>query len=158
MDKDIATVTPGAGAETGTAAVTLNGSSNTVNVTADAYVGGVVGYNDNDTNLTVDNAQNSAANSVDKGILRGSGSLQATYTRGSVTVNGNMAGGIIGYAGKNTTLQNCRNYAGVFHTSLVGGIAGFNVGTIQNSTLCSNLGTVQVPTEAFMAVLKLDSE
>ena len=143
VDKDIATVTLGAGAETGTAAVTLNGSSNTVNVTADAYVGGVVGYNDNDTNLTVDNAQNGAANSVDKGILRGSGSLQATYTRGSVTVNGNMAGGIIGYAGKNTTLQNCRNYAGVFHTSLVGGIAGFNVGTIQNSTLCSNLGTVQ---------------
>ena len=143
VDKDIATVTPGTGAETGTAAVTLNGSSNTVNVTADAYVGGVVGYNDNDTNLTVDNAQNGAANSVDKGILRGSGSLQATYTRGSVTVNGNMAGGIIGYAGKNTTLQNCRNYAGVFHTSLVGGIAGFNVGTIQNSTLCSNLGTVQ---------------
>ena len=143
VDKDIATVTPGTGAETGTAAVTLNGSSNAVNVTADAYVGGVVGYNDNATNLTVDNAQNGAANSVDKGILRGSGSLQATYTKGSVTVNGNMAGGIIGYAGKNTTLQNCRNYAGVFHTSLVGGIAGFNVGTIQNSTLCSNLGTVQ---------------
>ena len=143
VDKDIATVTPGTGAAAGTAAVTLNGSSNTVNVTADAYVGGVVGYNDNDTKLTVDNAQNGAANSVDKGTLRGSGSLQATYTRGSVTVNGNMAGGIIGYAGKNTTLQNCRNYAGVFHTSLVGGIAGFNVGTIQNSTLCSNLGTVQ---------------
>ncbi len=143
VDKDIATVTPSTVAAAGTAAVTLNGSSNTVNVTADAYVGGVVGYNDNDTNLTVDNAQNGAANSVDKGILRGSGSLQATYTRGSVTVNGNMAGGIIGYAGKNTTLQNCRNYAGVFHTSLVGGIAGFNVGTIQNSTLCSNLGTVQ---------------
>lgn len=143
VDNNIATVTPGTGAETGTAAVTLNGSSNTVNVTADAYVGGVVGYNDNATNLTVASAQNGAANSVDKGILRGSGSLQATYTRGSVTVNGNMAGGIIGYAGKNTTLQNCRNYAGVFHTSLVGGIAGFNVGTIQNSTLCSNLGTVQ---------------
>ena len=143
VDKDIATVTPGTGAETGTAAVTLNASSNTVNVTADAYVGGVVGYNDNDTQLTVKGTQNGADNSVDKGILRGSGSLQATYTRGSVTVNGNMAGGIVGYAGKNTTLQNCRNYAGVFHTSLVGGIAGFNVGTIQNSTLCSNLGTVQ---------------
>ena len=143
VDKDIATVTPGTGAETGTAAVTLNASSNTVNVTADAYVGGVVGYNDDATNLTVASAQNGAANSVDKGILRGSGSLQATYTRGSVTVNGNMAGGIIGYAGKNTTLQNCRNYAGVFHTSLVGGIAGFNVGKIENSTLCSNLGTVQ---------------
>lgn len=145
VDKDIATVTPGTGAETGTAAVTLNGSSNTVNVTADAYVGGVVGYNDNDTNLTVDNAQNGAANSVDKGILRGSGSLQATYTStgGSVTVNGNMAGGIVGYAGTNTTLQNCHNYAGVFHTSLVGGIAGFNVGTIKDSVLHSNLGTVQ---------------
>ena len=142
VNNDIATVTPGAGAA-GTAAVTLNGSNNTVNVTADAYVGGVVGYNDNDTKLTVDNAQNGAANSVDKGILRSGGSLQATYIKGSVTVNGNMAGGIIGYAGPNTALQNCHNYAGVFHTSLVGGIAGFNVGTIQNSALHSNLGTVQ---------------
>ena len=143
VENDIATVTPGTGAEKGTAAVTLSGSNNTVNVTADAYVGGVVGYNDNDTKLTVDNAQNGATNSVDKGILRSGGSLQATYTKGSVTVNGNMAGGIIGYAGTSTTLQNCRNYAGVFHTSLVGGIAGFNLGTIQNSALHSNLGTVQ---------------
>ena len=143
VENDIAKVTPGTGAEKGTAAVTLNGSNNTVNVTADAYVGGVVGYNDNDTNLTVDNAKNGAANSVDKGILRSGGSLQATYSKGSVTVYGNMAGGIIGYAGKNTTLQNCHNYAGVFHTSLVGGIAGFNVGAIQNSALHSNLGTVQ---------------
>ena len=142
VENDIATVTPGAGAA-GTAAVTLNGSNNTVNVTADAYVGGVVGYNDNDTKLTVDNAQNGAANSVDKGILRSGGSLQATYIKGSVTVNGNMAGGIIGYAGTSTTLQNCRNYAGVFHTSLVGGIAGFNLGTIKDSALHSNLGTVQ---------------
>ena len=143
VKNDIATVTPSTGAEKGTAVVTLNGSNNTVNVTADAYVGGVVGYNDNDTKLTVDNAQNGAANSVDKGILRSGGSLQATYSKGNVTVNGNMAGGIIGYAGTSTTLQNCRNYAGVFHTSLVGGIAGFNVGTIQNSALHSNLGTVQ---------------
>ena len=143
VDSDIATVTPGAGAAAGTAAVTLQNSNNTVNVTADAYVGGVVGYNDDDTKLTVDSAQNGAENSVDKGILRGGGSLQATYTEGSVTVKGKMAGGIIGYAGKNTALQNCHNYAGVFHTSLVGGIAGFNVGTIQNSTLHSNLGTVQ---------------
>ena len=143
VENDIATVTPGTGAEKGTAAVTLKNSNNTVNVTADAYVGGVVGYNDKDTKLTVDNAQNGAANSVDKGILRSGGSLQATYTKGSVTVNGNMAGGIIGYAGPNTALQNCHNYAGVFHTSLVGGIAGFNLGTIQNSALHSNLGTVQ---------------
>ena len=143
VNNNIATVTPGTGAAAGTAAVMLKNSNNTVNVTADAYVGGVVGYNDNDTQLTVDNAQNGAANSVDKGILRGSGSLQATYTKGSVTVNGNMAGGIIGYAGAKTTLQDCHNYAGVFHTSLVGGIAGFNVGTIQNSVLHNNLGTVQ---------------
>ena len=143
VENDIATVTPGAGATEGTAVVTLKNSNNTVNVTADAYVGGVVGYNDNDTKLTVDNAQNGAANSVDKGILRSGGSLQATYSKGSVTVNGNMAGGIIGYAGASTTLQNCHNYAGVFHTSLVGGIAGFNVGTIQDSALHSNLGTVQ---------------
>ena len=140
VENDRATVTPGAGAAAGTAVVTLENSSNTANVTADAYVGGVVGYNDNETKLTVVSAKNGAANSVSKGILRSSGTLLAQPAANTV---GNMAGGIIGYAGANTTLQNCQNFAGVFHKQMAGGIAGYNAGTIENCTQNANLGTRQ---------------
>ena len=120
----------------GTAAVTLTDCTNALNLTADAYVGGVVGCGEN---LTLNNAKNGEQNSVSMGVLRSSGSLQVTCQ----DVTGNAAGGIIGYAGGSTTLDNCQNYAGVFHKQMAGGIAGYNAGTIQNCTQNANLGTRQ---------------
>ena len=125
----------------GTATVTLNGSANALNLTADAYVGGVVGWGEN---LTLNNAVNGAQNSVNKGVLHSSGSLQVTCApNAGQTVTGNAAGGIIGYAGVSTTLDGCQNYAGVFHKQMAGGIAGYNAGIIQNCTQNANLGTRQ---------------
>lgn len=120
----------------GTATVTLNGSTNALNLTADAYVGGVVGYGEH---LTLNNAENGAQNSVNKGVLHNSGSLQVMCQ----AVTGNAAGGIIGYAGGSATLDGCQNYAGVFHKQMAGGIAGYNAGTIENCTQNANLGTRQ---------------
>ena len=126
------------GGQTGstTETVTLNGSTNELNLTADAYVGGVVGWGEN---LALNNAVNGAPNSVSMGVLRSSGSLQVTCQ----AVTGNAAGGIIGYAGGSTKLDKCQNYAGVFHKQMAGGIAGYNAGTIQNCTQNANLGTRQ---------------
>ena len=124
----------------GTATVTLNGSANALNLTADAYVGGVVGWGEH---LTLRNAQNGAQHSVSKGVLHSSGSLLAQPAPSADAVTGNMAGGIIGYAGGSTTLQNCQNFAGVFHKQMAGGIAGYNAGTIQSCTQNANLGTRQ---------------
>lgn len=125
----------------GTATVTLNGSTNALNLTADAYVGGVVGWGEN---LALNNAVNGAKNSVNKGVLHSSGSLQVTCTpNAGEPVTGNAAGGIIGYAGGSAKLDNCQNYAGVFHKQMAGGIAGYNAGTIQNCTQNANLGTRQ---------------
>lgn len=124
----------------GTATVTLNGSANALNLTADAYVGGVVGYGDH---LALNDAQNGAQHSVSKGVLHSSGSLLAQPAPSADAVTGNMAGGIIGYAGGSATLDNCQNYAGVFHKQAAGGIAGYNAGTIQNCTQNANLGTRQ---------------
>lgn len=128
------------GGQTGSTTVTLNGSANALNLTADAYVGGVVGWGEN---LTLNNAVNGAQNSVNKGVLHSSGSLLAQPAPSADAVTGNAAGGIIGYAGVSTTLDGCQNYAGVFHKQMAGGIAGYNAGTIQNCTQNANLGTRQ---------------
>ena len=111
----------------GTATVTLNNCTNALNLTADAYVGGVVGWGEH---LTLNNAKNGEQNSVSMGVLRSSGSQQVTCQ----AVTGNAAGGIIGYAGGSTTLDDCQNYAGVFHKQMAGGIAGYNAGIIKDCT------------------------
>ena len=120
----------------GTATVTLTNCANALNLTADAYVGGVVGWGEN---LELNNAVNGAQNSVSMGVLRSDGSQQVTCQ----AVTGNAAGGIIGYAGVSTKLNGCQNFAGVFHKQMAGGIAGYNAGTIQNCTQNANLGTRQ---------------
>ncbi|WP_294809295.1 prepilin-type N-terminal cleavage/methylation domain-containing protein [uncultured Gemmiger sp.] len=124
----------------GTATVTLNDCTNALNLTADAYVGGVVGWGEH---LTLRNAQNGALHSVSKGVLHSSGSLLAQPAPSADAVTGNAAGGIIGYAGGSATLDNCKNFAGVFHKQMAGGIAGYNAGTIQSCTQSANLGTRQ---------------
>lgn len=124
----------------GTATVTLNNCTNALNLTADAYVGGVVGYGEH---LALNNAVNGAQNSVSKGVLRSSGSLLAQPAPSADAVTGNAAGGIIGYAGGSATLDNCQNYAGVFHKQMAGGIAGYNAGIIKDCTQSANLGTRQ---------------
>ena len=124
----------------GTATVTLNNCTNALNLTADAYVGGVVGCGEN---LALNNAVNGAKNSVSMGVLHSSGSLQAQPAPSADAVTGNAAGGIIGYAGGSTTLDDCQNYAGVFHKQMAGGIAGYNAGIIKDCTQNANLGTRQ---------------
>lgn len=129
-----------AGQTGGTATVALNDCTNALNLTADAYVGGVVGWGEH---LALNDAQNGAQNSVSKGVLHSSGSLLAQPAPSADAVTGNAAGGIIGYAGGSTTLDSCQNYAGVSHKQMAGGIAGYNAGTIQNCTQNANLGTRQ---------------
>ena len=124
----------------GTATVTLTNCANALNLTADAYVGGVVGWGEH---LALNNAVNGAQYSVSKGVLHSSGSLLAQPAPSADAVTGNAAGGIIGYAGGSATLSNCKNYAGVFHKQMAGGIAGYNAGTIQSCIQNANLGTRQ---------------
>ncbi|WP_307999363.1 prepilin-type N-terminal cleavage/methylation domain-containing protein [uncultured Gemmiger sp.] len=124
----------------GTATVTLNNCTNALNLTADAYVGGVVGWGEH---LALNDAQNGALHSVSKGVLHSSGSLQAQPAPSADAVTGNAAGGIIGYAGGSTKLNGCQNFAGVFHKQMAGGIAGYNAGIIKDCTQSANLGTRQ---------------
>ena len=138
VTNNILTVTGQTGSTTET--VTLNDCTNALNLTADTYVGGVVGCGDN---LALNNAKNGAQNSVSMGVLRSNGSLLAQPAPSADAVTGNAAGGIIGYAGASTTLNGCQNYAGVFHKQMAGGIAGYNAGIIKDCTQNANLGTRQ---------------
>ena len=130
--------------------VTLANFWNKLNLQADIYVGGIVGANDADTKLTIQNATNGATqNALSVGGLNPSngafkGGVLLSELAGDRydfdTARGALAGGIIGYATPNTTLKNCTNYGTVAHKCAAGGFAGWNEGTITGGSMEASLG------------------
>lgn len=168
---DLTTILPAVAQDTGLVTVnktlarsdntmTLNGAANQFNLEVNAYAGGIVGYNDEETRLTIRNATNgSDSNAASVGSLKmrgetgilGSGVSLREY-KDSFNYNdyvsdknarGSMAGGIIGCVTEHTTLDNCTNYGIVSHKSAAGGIAGWNDGSIKNCSTYATLGTQQ---------------
>lgn len=167
---DLTTILPTVAQDTGLVTVNtlprsdkemaLNGAANQFNLEVNAYAGGIVGYNDAATRLTISSATNgSQSNAASVGSLKmrgetgnlGSGvSLQGyngsfNYNAyaGGKDARGSMAGGIIGCVTQNTTLEGCTNYGIVSHKSAAGGIAGWNDGSINNCHTYATLGTQQ---------------
>lgn len=130
--------------------ITLTDFRNMLNLQADIYVGGIVGANDAETKLTIQNATNGATqNALSVGGLNPSngafkgGVLLSELADGRYdfgTAHGALAGGIIGYATPNTTLENCINYGTVAHKCAAGGFAGWNEGTITGGSMEASLG------------------
>lgn len=140
--------------------MTLDGAANQFNLEVNAYVGGIVGYNDAATRLTIRNATNgSDSNAASVGSLKmrgetgilGSGVSLPGYNDSfnyndyvsDKDARGSMAGGIIGCVTQKTTLESCTNYGIVSHKSAAGGIAGWNDGSIKNCSTYATLGTQQ---------------
>lgn len=131
--------------------ITLTGFQNMLNLQANIYVGGIVGANDANTKLTIQKAANGATqnalsvgglNPSNNGAFKGGVSLNA-LADGRYdfdTPRGALAGGIIGYATPNTTLENCTNYGTVAHKCAAGGFAGWNEGTITGGSMAASLG------------------
>lgn len=131
--------------------ITLTDFQNKLNLQADIYVGGIVGANDADTKLTIQNATNGATenalsvgglNPSNNGAFKG-GVLLSELADGRYdfgTAHGALAGGIIGYATPNTTLESCKNYGTVAHKCAAGGFAGWNEGTITGGRMAASLG------------------
>lgn len=152
IDKSTGVLTDSTAAETETdTPITLTDFQNELNLQADIYVGGIVGANDAKTKLTIRNATNGATenalsvgglNPSNNGAFKGGVSLNALadgrYDFGPV--HGALAGGIIGYATPNTTLENCTNYGTVAHKCAAGGFAGWNEGTITGGSMKASLG------------------
>lgn len=152
IDKSTGVLTDSTDAETKTdTPITLTNFQNKLNLQADIYVGGIVGANDANTKLTIQNATNGAMqnalsvgglNPSNNGAFKGGVSLNA-LADGRYDfdeVHGALAGGIIGYATPNTKLENCINYGTVAHKCAAGGFAGWNEGTITGGSMAASLG------------------
>ena len=130
--------------------VILANFKNELNLQADIYVGGIVGANDAKTKLTIQNATNGATeNALSVGGLNPSnGAFKNGVSLNALadgryyfdTPRGALAGGIIGYATPNTTLENCTNYGTVAHKCAAGGFVGWNEGTITGGSMAASLG------------------
>lgn len=151
IDQNTGVLTDSTDAETAGGEVTLANFQNMLNLQADIYVGGIVGANDAKTKLTIQKATNGATqnalsvgglNPSNNGAFKGGVSLNA-LADGRYDfddVHGALAGGIIGYATPNTTLENCINYGTVAHKCAAGGFAGWNEGTITGGSMAASLG------------------
>ena len=167
---DLTTILPTVAPDTGLVTVntlprsdkemTLSGAANQFNLEVNAYAGGIVGYNDAATRLTISSATNgSQSNAASVGSLKmrgetgtlGSGVSLPGYNDSfnyndyvsDKDARGYMAGGIIGCVTQNTKLEGCTNYGIVSHKSAAGGIAGWNDGSIKNCSTYATLGTQQ---------------
>lgn len=151
IDQNTGVLTDSTDANTSDGEVILTDFQNKLNLQADIYVGGIVGANDAKTKLTIQNATNGATqnalsvgglNPSNNGAFKGGVSLNA-LADGRYDfddVHGALAGGIIGYATPNTTLENCTNYGTVAHKCAAGGFAGWNEGTITGGSMSASLG------------------
>lgn len=151
IDKSTGVLTDSTAAETETdTPITLTDFQNELNLQADIYVGGIVGANDANTKLTIQNAANGATqNALSVGGLNPSnGAFKNGVSLNALaggrydfeTPRGALAGGIIGYATPNTTLEDCTNYGTVAHKCAAGGFAGWNEGTITGGSMAASLG------------------
>lgn len=151
IDESTGVLTDSPAVKTADYEVILANFQNKLNLQADIYVGGIVGANDAATKLTIQNATNGATenalsvgglNPSNNGAFKG-GVLLSELAGGRYdfgTAHGALAGGIIGYATPNTTLENCTNYGTVAHKCAAGGFAGWNEGTITGGRMAASLG------------------
>lgn len=150
IDQNTGVLTDSTAANTSDGIIILANFWNKLNLQADIYVGGIVGANDANTKLTIQNATNGATqNALSVGGLNPSngafkgGVLLSKLADGRYDfddVHGALAGGIIGYATPNTTLEDCTNYGTVAHKCAAGGFAGWNEGTITRGSMEASLG------------------
>lgn len=151
IDESTGVLTDSTDVKTADDTIILANFQNMLNLQADIYVGGIVGANDANTKLTIQNATNGAMqnalsvgglNPSNNGAFKNGVSLNA-LAGGRYDfddVRGALAGGIIGYATPNTTLENCINYGTVAHKCAAGGFAGWNEGTITGGSMAASLG------------------
>lgn len=150
IDKSTGVLTDSTDAQTADGTITLANFQNKLNLQADIYVGGIVGANDANTKLTIQNATNGATqNALSVGGLNPSnGTLKGGVLLNALAdgrydfddMHGALAGGIIGYATPNTKLESCTNYGTVAHKCAAGGFAGWNEGTITRGSMAASLG------------------
>lgn len=109
-------------------------------IRAQIYVGGVVGYNQEETPLTIANVENMTQVIAETAIENTEEQGGDKIALGDQPFTYSYAGGIIGKVTKEAVIDNCRNSnAGDVSTSgtYLGGITEINEGTIKNCAVSS---------------------
>ncbi|MDD3403020.1 MAG: hypothetical protein PHQ72_06655 [Hespellia sp.] len=132
---------------TGAGRMTINGMDQSVSqsrfegISGSIYVAGVIGYNDDNTYLTIENAVNHTPITATSSIENESEQSRNDYNGRSFRYS--YAGGMIGKVTKYTTLDHCMNQgkgdvttAGTY----LGSLSEINEGTIKNCSV-SSIGT-----------------
>lgn len=126
---------------------TLSKDSNNMPISANTYVGGIVGYCEKNSRLVMKDCKNSG------NISRASSgkadvSLKKYIKSAEITENQSVddgirlhfAGGITGVTLENEVIDNCANTGSVTGFSGIGGVVGLNAGLIYRCALNENFG------------------
>ncbi|MBQ9232980.1 MAG: prepilin-type N-terminal cleavage/methylation domain-containing protein, partial [Lachnospiraceae bacterium] len=106
-------------------------------IEADIYIGGVFGYNDDNTYVNVKDVENTTPIIADAAIeyYNEQNGRNNDYAGRDITFTYSYAGGIVGKVSHNMTIDNCSNASSGTVTTLgtyTGGLAEVNEGTIIN--------------------------
>ena len=153
---------PGATSGTSSASALTIQYNNVMAVRGSCYVGGIVGYNDENTYLKIHDSTNSGAitvyndpayqDNLTAGVLVDSYLTQNGFDKdylGDATLRSHLFGGVIGVSSQHTLVTGCKNtgvIGGTVSNGTVngtGGMAGLNEGTIERCTLGVNIGNAQ---------------
>ena len=120
---------------------TITNSHNTGSVSGSSWVGGVCGENSSNSTIKISYNIGSVSGSDYVGGVCGgnnSGTIENSYNIGSVS-GSKKVGGVCGENSSNSTIKISYNIGSVSGgLSNVGGVCGFNIGTIKNSYYLEN--------------------
>ena len=133
--------------------------TNNIPIRAWLYVGGIVGYCENNSKLVISNCVNEGtigtpANDDTQHTHAKNGVNLATFIAGEVDgrqladgaadVTICPIGGIIGVNLKNQVIEHCTNKGTITGTSGIGGIVGLNAGGVRSCNLTENFGSTSI--------------
>lgn len=126
---------------------TLSKDSNNMPISANTYVGGIVGYCEKNSHLVMKDCKNSgniSRASSGKADVSLKKYIQSAEITGDQSVDDGIslhfAGGITGVTLENEVIDNCANTGSVTGFSGIGGVVGLNAGLIYRCALNENFG------------------
>lgn len=126
---------------------TLSKDTNNMPISANTYVGGIVGYCEKNSHLVMKDCKNSgniSRASSGKADVSLKKYVQSAEITGNQSVDGSIslhfAGGITGVNLENEVIDNCANTGSVTGFSGIGGVVGLNAGLIYRCALNENFG------------------
>lgn len=126
---------------------TLSKDSNNMPISANTYVGGIVGYCEKNSHLVMKDCKNSgnisrtSSGKADVSLKKYIQSAEITEDQSvDDDISLHFAGGITGVTLENEVIDNCANTGSVTGFSGIGGVVGLNAGLIYRCALNENFG------------------